>query len=224
MNPIGLDRMFSIVVNCLEMMSRRFVVLIWMILISLPLAGQQRLYPVTAGRNIPAVLAPDRSGLVVDKAFRFKATLGFPTEDSTVFIPDTDAPVVMLWLKIQNISDRPIDVTTSKFMSTDDQGQTYSALSLEDATERIVDGFSRATSGSRTLKTLSLGHVANIPNEDEFRASVLRWSFQPGQVLTGILKQGWIYFARPPRKKFTVTVTLGDLSSQPLTFSTEKQK
>jgi hypothetical protein len=96
-NPIGLDRMFFIVVNCLEMMSRRFVVLISIILISLPLAGQ-RLYPVTAGRNIPVVLAPDRSGLVVDKAFRFKATLGFPTEDSTVFIPDTDAPVVMLWL------------------------------------------------------------------------------------------------------------------------------
>jgi hypothetical protein len=39
-----------------------------------------------------------------------------------------------------------------------------------------------------------------------------------------IVKEGWIYFEQPPRKKFTVTVTLGDLSSQPLVFSTEKQK
>jgi hypothetical protein len=206
------------------MRSRSILPLIWLILLSLPLEAQQRLYPVTAGRDIPVVLSPDRSGLVADKAFRFKLTLGFPSPDSTVFIPDTDAPVVMLWLRLQNISERPIEVTTPKFMSTDDQGQSYPGLSVDDATNRIVDGFSGATSGSRTLKTLSLGRVANIPNEEEFRASVLRWSFQSGQVLPGIIKEGWIYFEKPPRKKFTVTVTLGDLSSQPLMFSTEKQK
>ena len=182
------------------------------------------MYPVTGGRDVPAVLSDDRLGLVVDKAFRYKLTLGFPGPDTSVFIPDTDAPIVMLWLKVQNISERPIPITVEKFVSTDDQGQTYPGLSVDDATVRIVEGFSGATSGSRTLKTLSLGHVANIPSEDEFRASVQRWSFQSGEVSPGILKQGWIYFQRPPRKKFTVTITLGDLSSQPMTFSTEKKK
>ncbi len=215
-----------IVVNCLKAMRRTFIIpLVLATFLTLPAAGQQRLYPVTAGRDVPVVLSPDHSGLVVDRAFRFKLTLGFPGADSTVFVPDTDAPVVMLWLRIQNISaDRPVEVLTSKFMSTDDQRRTYPGLSVDDAVERIVDGFSGATSGTRTLKTLSLGRVANIPSEDEFKASVRRWSLQSGSVLPGILKEGWIYFERPPRKKFTVTITLGDLSSQPLVFSTEKQK
>jgi len=207
------------------MMKMKFVIpLLWLILASLPVAAQEKLYPVTRGRDIPVVLTPDHSGIVVDKAFQYKLTLGFPTTDSTIFIPETDTPIVMLWLRIQNTSQRPIELATSKFASMDDQGRTYPALSVDEAFKQILAGFYGATNGSKTLKALSLGHVANIPSEDEFRASLLRYSLQPGQVLPNIVKEGWIYFEKPPRKKFTVTVTLGDLSSQPLGFSTEKQK
>ena len=207
------------------MMKLRFVIpLFWLILASLPLAAQEKLYPVTRGRDIPVVLSPDHSGMVVDKAFQYKLTLGFPTSDSTIFIPQTDTPIVMLWLRIQNTSQNPIELNTAKFMSMDDQGRTYPALPVDEAFKRILAGFYGATNGSKTLKALSLGHVANIPSEEEFRSSLLRYSLQPGQVLPNIVKEGWIYFEKPPRKKFTVTVTLGDLSSQPLGFSTEKQK
>jgi hypothetical protein len=207
------------------MMKGKFVIpLLWLIIASLPAAGQQKLYPVTTGRDVPVVLTPDHSGLVVDKAFKYKLTLGFPTSDSTIFIPQTETPIVMLWLKVQNTGQSPIQLDTSKYASLDDQGHTYAALSTDDAFKRILAGFYGATNGSRTIKALSLGHVANIPSEDEFKSSLLRYSLQPGQVPTNIVKEGWIYFEKPTRKKFTVTVTLGDLSSQPLVFSTEKPK
>ena len=198
--------------------------LVWLVLSSVPVAGQQKLYPITKGRDVPVVLTPDHSGLVIEKAFQYKLSLGFPTSDSTIFIPQTETPIVMLWLKIQNTSSGPLQLNISKFTSTDDQGQTYPALSQDDASTRILDGFYGATNGSRTVKTLTLGHVANIPSQEEFKANLQRYSLQSGEVPSNIVKEGWIYFERPPRKKFTVTVTLGDLSSQPLFFSTEKQK
>src|SRR5215472_15790021 len=98
------------------MIKRIFVIpLLWLILAGLPAAGQQKVYPVTKGRDVPVILSPDHSGLVADKAFQYKLTLGFPTSDSTIFTPQTDTPIVMLWLKIQNISTGPIEVNISKF-------------------------------------------------------------------------------------------------------------
>ena len=207
------------------MIKHVFVIpLLWLALASLPAAGQQKLYPLTKGRDVPVVLTPDHSGLVLDKAFQYKLTLGFPTSDSTIFIPQTETPIVMLWLRIQNTSTGPIELNVSKFAYTDDEGKIYPALSQDDAFTRILAGFYGATNGSRTVKTLTLGHIANIPSQEEFKANLQRYSLQPGQVPSNILKEGWIYFEKPPRKKFTVTVTLGDLSSQPLLFSTEKSK
>jgi hypothetical protein len=207
------------------MMKGKIVIpLLWLIVASLPAAGQQKLYPVTIGRDVPVVLTPDHSGVVVEKAFKYKLTLGYPTGDSTIFIPQTETPILMLWLKIQNTGQSPIELKTSQYASLDDQGRTYPALSTDEAFKRILAGFYGATNGSRTIKVFTLGHIANIPSEDEFKSSLLRYSLQPGQVPTNIVKEGWIYFEKPPQKKFTVTVTLGELSSQPLVFSTEKPK
>ena len=206
-------------------MKRAFVIpLLWLILAGLPAAGQQKLYPLTKFKDIPVVLSPDHSGIVLEKAFQYKLTLGFPTSDSTIFIPQTETPIIMLWLKIQNTSQRPFDLDISKFTGVDDQGQTFPALSVDEAFKRIVAGFYGATNGTRTLKALSLGHVANVPSEEEFKTNLVRYSLQPGPVPANIFKEGWIYFDKPPRRKFTLSITLGDLSSQPLVFSTERQK
>jgi len=55
-------------------------------------------------------------------------------------------------------------------------------------------------------------------------ADIQRYSLQSSEVPAGGVKEGLIYFEKPPRKNYTVSITLGDLWSQPLAFSTAKQK
>ena len=190
---------------------------------SLPALAQDRLYPVTGPRDVPVILNADRSAFVIEKSFQHKLTLGYPTDDKA-FDVDSRTPVVMLWLRVQNVSHNPIAVNVAKFTSTDDQGLASPALELQDVTNRITAGTSGPTLGTKTLRNLSLGRIGNKPTEDQLKDDIVRYSLQSGDVLPGAVKEGLIYFEKPPRKNFTVSIMLGDLWSQPLVFSTSKQK
>jgi len=194
----------------------------WMIGASLTVFGQEKLYPVRSSREV--VLTGDRSAIVVERAFQHKLILGFPNEDSVSFVPDTRAPIIMLWLRIQNVSPRPMKFDAGKFTSTDDQGKMYPALVGDDAANRILAGTSDGSLGSKTLRGISLGRVGSKPTEEQLKEDIERYSLNSGEIAPGAAKEGLIYFERPSQKKFTVKITLGDLWSQPLTFSTEKQK
>jgi hypothetical protein len=196
--------------------------LFWMIVASLTVFGQEKLYPVRSSRD--AILTADRLAIVVERAFQHKLILGFPNEDRVSFVPDTRAPIIMLWLRIQNVSPRPMRFDAGKFTSTDDQGKMYPALVGDDAANRILAGASDGSLGSKTLRGISLGRVGSKPTEEQLREDLERYSLQSGEIAPGAAKEGLIYFERPSQKKFTVKITLGDLWSQPLTFSTEKQK
>jgi hypothetical protein len=192
-------------------------------LASLPALGQEKVYPVRGNKDVPVILTSDRSGIVVEKAFQHKLTLGSPDEDRVSFVPETRAPIIMLWLRIQNVSPRTMKFDASKFTSTDDQGKMYPALVGDDAVNRILAG---ASDGSlaKTLRGISLGRVGSKPTDEQLKEDIQRYSLQSGEIAPGAVKEGLIYFERPSQRKFTVKITLGDLWSQPLTFSTEKQK
>jgi hypothetical protein len=195
----------------------------WLMLASLPALGQEKVYPVRGNKDVPVILTSDRSGIVVEKAFQHKLTLGSPDEDRVSFVPETRAPIIMLWLRIQNVSPRTMKFDASKFTSTDDQGKMYPALVGDDAVNRILAG---ASDGSlaKTLRGISLGRVGSKPTDEQLKEDIQRYSLQSGEIAPGAVKEGLIYFERPSQRKFTVKITLGDLWSQPLTFSTEKQK
>jgi hypothetical protein len=53
---------------------------------------------------------------------------------------------------------------------------------------------------------------------------VLRYSIQSGAIPAGGVREGLIYFEGPTQKKYRLNVTLGDVWSRPLVFSTEKQR
>jgi hypothetical protein len=216
----GLDRIRAIVVNSpvMKVLSAIFL----MCLLTLPALSQDKLYPVT-NRNAVVVLNADRSSFVVERSFSHKLSLGFPTENK-VFLPDSEPPMVMLWMRIQNVSERRLPLNTAKFTITDDQGRTYPALSMDEATRRIVAAFSDATNSAKALRSLSGGRFANKPTEEQFKADIPRYSLQPTEISPGSAKEGLIYFDRPAAKNFTVSVSLGDLWSQPFVFSTQKQK
>src|SRR5215467_11705227 len=105
---------------------------------ALPALGQDRLYPVTTTKGFPIVLTTDRSSFVVEKAFQHKLTLGYPSDGT--FRPDTETPLIALWLRVQSLSPRPMELSTAKFTCTDEEGRTYPALTLEEVTNRIITG------------------------------------------------------------------------------------
>jgi hypothetical protein len=121
----------------------------WLMLASLPALGQEKVYPVRGNKDVPVILTSDRSGIVVEKAFQHKLTLGSPDEDRVSFVPETRAPIIMLWLRIQNVSPRTMKFDASKFTSTDAQGKMYPALVGDDAVNRILAGISSATASSQ---------------------------------------------------------------------------
>jgi hypothetical protein len=205
-------------------MNRKWLmILCWIVLASLSAAAQDRLYPVVGNRDIPVILNTDRSAFVVEKSFRHKLTLGYPASDK-IFDTDERSPVIMLWLRFQNTSQQRVLVDVGKFVSRDDQGKSYPALALEEITNRIMAAATEPTLGSKTVKNLSLGRAANKPTADQLKDDIVRYTFVSGEIAPGGIKDGLVYFDRPPQKNFTVSVTLGDLWSQPLMFSTSKQR
>ena len=211
--------------NSLPSMKRKVgIALLGVILGSLPLLAQEKLYPVRQGLDVRVLIMADRSRFSVERAFQHKLTVGFPNDDEVAFIPKTRTPLILLWVRIQNTSTRPVDVDITKFSSTDDAGRKSSALSIEEATKKIVEGASGGSLGSKTLRGISLGRVGSAPTEDQLKDDIQRYSLQSGQMQPGAVRDGLIYFEAPQKKKFTVSIVLGDLWSLPLVFSTEKQK
>ena len=202
-------------------MTHKFLFPVWLVIAALPGLGQDRLYPVTTTKGFPIVLTTDRSSFVVEKAFQHKLTLGYPSDGR--FRPDTETPLIILWLRVQSLSPRPMELSTAKFTCTDEEGRTYSALTLEEVTNRILAG-GGGSLGTKTLRSLSLGRVGGKPSEDQLRADVQRYSLQSSQILPSGVKEGMIYFEKPLRKNYTVSITLGDLWSQAFVFSTSRQK
>jgi hypothetical protein len=203
-------------------MSRRvFIAACFLLIASLPALSLEKLYPVR-GKESTVILTSDRMSFVVERAFQHKLTLGFPDDDRVAFIPDAGSSVVMLWLKVQNTSQRQLALNIAQFNGTDDEGKMYAALTPEEVSERVLGP--AGSIGSKTLRGISLGRVGGKLTEEQLREDVIRYSLASGSVAGGGVKEGLIFFEAPSRKKFTFAVRLGDLWSQPLPFSTEKQK
>jgi hypothetical protein len=207
----------------MSLMKFRFLpTFLFVCVMTVPAFCQDRLYPVT-NKDPLIILTADRSAFVVEKSFSHKLSVGFPAENK-VFVPESEPPMVMLWMRVQNVSDRRLTLNPAKFTSTDDQGRTYPAISIEEATKRILAAFSDATNSTKALRSLSGGRFANRPTPEQFQADIPRYTLVPAEISPGSAKEGLIYFDRPPGKNFTVSVKLGDLWSQPFVFSTQKQK
>jgi hypothetical protein len=186
--------------------------------------GQEKLYPVRNNTNVPDVLTSDRSSFVTERSFEYKLTLGYPSDDQGWFLPNTKTRIVALWLRIQNVSQHTLQFSPAKFTSTDDAGKLYKALTPDEAFKQIMAGTGDTPVVSKTLRGISLGRAGNRATEDQVKDDILRYSLQAVAMPPGDVTEGLIYFEAPERKKYTMSVILGDLWSKPFVFSTTKQK
>jgi hypothetical protein len=179
----------------------------------------QALYPVRAGAPANAQLTVDHKTFVVDKPFEYKLVFGLPSEDKLWFQPNSKMKMMVLWLRIQNVSDHPLDLKVEKFTATDDQGKSYPILSVDEAFSRVIEvtGPSQSLLG-KTMHSASLGRAANKLTPDQLKRDAGRHSLQSGQIPPQQTQDGLIYFDGAPKKKDTINVGLGDLWSKPFVF------
>ncbi len=208
-------------------MMRKLVLLVCLPLIAvMPAQAQQKLYPVRGTVAVEKTpYEEDHFDFVIEKTFEYKLTLGFPTNDQARFIRDTNASVVVLWLRVENLSKQPLHIDSDKFTAKGPDGRPYSRLNGDEAFSRIIEG--KGLTGkalTKGLRSVTLGKAASKSSEEDARDEAVRFSFQSGDVPALGVKQGLIYFEGPADKTFTVNINLGDLSERPFAFTNIKPK
>ena len=191
------------------------------------LLAQQPLYPIGNGgaRVESSPYQEDRPAFVAEKGIEYKLTLGYPRDDQAGFLRETDAKVIVLWLKVENVSRHSITVDTRKFAVTDKSGRPYPRLASNDAFNRIIAGRGLGKKAvSKGLSSITLGKLSGKSSEDEARDEATRFVFPDGEIAAQGLKQGLLYFEAPYADSFTVSVSLGDLWPAPFTFTNIKAK
>jgi hypothetical protein len=211
----------------LQRMKRPFFIAIsWIIVSSLTAFAQETVYPIPPKSDLPPLLTEDHFGFVVEKTFDYKLTFGFPSMDKAWFIPNSKTRTVLLWLRIENLSDNPLKLDVSRFSSSDDTGQMYKPLGPDEAFKYIMTGVddTQPTLASKTLNKISKGKVGNKTTVEQIKEDINRYGLQNDTIPPRSTKEGLLYFESPQKKKFTINVSLGDLWSKPFTFSTSKPR
>jgi hypothetical protein len=205
------------------MKERIILAVLWLTIAALPAMAQDKLYPVTAKSDVPALMTADRSAFVAEK-IGYKLTLGPADDDRTAFLPATRARIIILWCRVENLTDQPLQVNIEKFTMTDGEGRAYRMLTTDETTERVIAGAGGASALlSKTLHGVSLGRTGKF-TEEQVKDDVVRYSLKPGQIPSHGVKDGLLYFEAPQAKNYSVNVGLGDLWSKPFVFSTTKPK
>src|SRR5215831_6734894 len=152
-----------------------FSVLVWLAMASAAMA-QETVYPIPPKSEVPALMTQDRTGFVVEKTFEHKITLRRPANQQAWFLPSSKLRFVVLWMRIENLSQQPLELNTSKFTSTDDEGHTYTPLTPEEVYRRIIEntGGDEPTIASKTIKGVSLGRAGNVVTQDQLREDFQR--------------------------------------------------
>lgn len=209
------------------LMKPLFLSLFCTLCVCIPLTAQDTLYPVRAnatGLDTMHVESDphqkEHLRYVAEKTFDFKLMVEFPTKDEAGFLPNFEAKIAMLWLRVENVSQRPMSVDPTRFTLTDDEGHALPFLPPEEAFNRINSTtLGRQTFMSSTKKALGRGTT-----EEDLKDETIRFSFQSGEVPGQGVKQGLIFFEAPRKKKYSVTLRLSDLWSRPMVFTTTKPK
>jgi hypothetical protein len=199
-------------------------------MVSMPVWCQERLYPVPVNGGLGAMhiqstpSQPGHSRFLAEKP-QYELRLGFPTDVEGGYLPDTGAKILVLWLRIENLTKQSMSFDVTRFTAIDDEGRMYSMLSPDLAFDRLIaaNGLSRSVL-AKAARGISLGRLANKGSEEDLRDETKRFSLQSGQVPAQGMKEGLIFFEAPLQKNFTINIGLGDLWSKPFTFTNLKPK
>ena len=217
-------------VNLMHMVKRAVLVILLSAGMIAPVRAQQKLYPITADEGFGSMrlqAAPtsgDAARLVAQKA-EYSLRIGYPTDIEAGSLSESDADVIMLWMKIQNLSSRPMDFDPTKFTAAGEGSKTYRMLSPDEALDLMIaaNGGLRKSVLSKATQGISLGKLGKS-DEVQARDEAKRFALQAGTIQPQGIREGLLFFEAPSDKRFTVGIRLGELWSKPFTFTNVKPK
>ena len=214
----------------MQMMKRVILVILLSAGMIAPVLAQQKLYPIAVEEGFGSMRiqeAPssgDPKRLVAQKA-EYSLRIGYPTDIEAGSLSESDADVIMLWMKIQNLSARPMDFDPTKFTASDEAGRTYRMLSADEALDLMIaaNGGLRKSVLSKATQGISLGKLGKS-DDAQARDEAKRFALQPGPIQPQGIREGLLFFEAPSDKRFTVGIRLAELWSKPFTFTNVKPK
>jgi hypothetical protein len=203
------------------MRQARIIVRVLLLIIVLSITTlAQRVYPASGGtRQEPNPKEKDQIYLIAENEV-LRLTIDGSKKNSI------KEPLLFIWLKVENLSDKPLSIDPSKFSCVDDTGRAYAGLGPKEAIKRIFD--SRA--GSQTALGIALSGPRSGPAlaeaaERKVSQDMHKISLQPGEIPPRSFKEGAVYFEAPQKqKKLILNINFTGLWPEPIVFSTEKIK
>jgi hypothetical protein len=157
---------------------------------------QQKLYFIAVEEGFGSMriqAAPssgDPSRLVAQKA-EFSLRIGYPTDIEAGSLSESDADVIMIWLKIQNLSSRPMDFDPTKFTAAGEGGKTYRMLSPDEAIDLMIaaNGGLRKSVLSKATQGISLGKLGKS-DDVQARDEAKRFALHAGPIQPQGIREG----------------------------------
>ncbi|HEX8090644.1 MAG TPA: hypothetical protein VF762_17420 [Blastocatellia bacterium] len=190
----------------------RSLLLILSTLLSIGVFAQgQDLYPISGGTRTEPDLKNKKLIQIIAEKPDYKLTVG------RSLMKRKSARMIGIYVKIENLADKPLSVKTSKFSMTDDEGKGYYGLETEEAIKRFNN-----THGITTA--IIAGPLMNPAVQARMAEEIRRESLESGDIPPHSFKEGIVFFDAPKKQHYTLMVSLTELWPEPFIFSTERQK
>jgi len=189
-------------------------------LLMLPAASlAQEIYAVSGGTRTATDPKNKKRILLIAENNELRLTVGVPKQDKPVL------GLFEIWVKVENLSDKPIAIDPTKYHAVDTDGRAYSGVAPNDAIQRMLDRTAtmRTAMGNVIMGPLA-GPSTTQASERQARERVNREALAPGDIPPHSFKEGVVWFEAPKPKKFTLQITFAELCPTAFTFSTEKPK
>ena len=190
---------------------QRIFILIWLLALAVVVCAQD-IYPISGGgkteqdpnnkKLIRFVAENERVRVIVGRSDKWK---------------NKKARMIVIQVKVENLSDEPLNIHTSKFNAVDEQGRAYAGLETDEAIKRFND--THAIAMNVFTGPLRHGAVQQRIAEDFRRAALSSGNIPPHS-----FKEGVVFFEAPERQHYTLKITLANLWPEAFVFSTEKSK
>lgn len=192
-------------------MINRYLVATLFILIMASAAFAQDLYPISGGIHTQPDPKDKKLIQMIAEKPEYKLTVG------RSMFKHKSAQMIGIYLKVENLTDKPLTIKTSKFSMTDDGGKGYYGLETDEATKRFVNTHGIATA-------VMAGPRMNPAIQGRMAENIRRESLESGDIPPHSFKEGIVFFDAPKQDHYTLKIILTDLWPDPFIFSTEKPK